>query len=146
MPTIRRSRTLAAPPEEIWAIVGDPHHLPRWWPRVTRVEGADGEHFTQVLATNKGKSVRADFRVLESVDNEVRRWAQEVENTPFERILAEAETVVRLRAEEPGRTTVTLSLSQRLRGLARFGGFMVRGAGKRQLGEALDGLEALVGP
>ena len=38
MPTARRSRTVAAPPERVWGTVGDPYHLPRWWPRVTRVE------------------------------------------------------------------------------------------------------------
>ena len=42
VPTVRRSRTLRATPEEVWAIVGDAYHLPRWWPRVTRVEGVEG--------------------------------------------------------------------------------------------------------
>ena len=41
MPTTRRSRTFAAEPNRVWSIVGDAHHLPRWWPRVERVE-ADG--------------------------------------------------------------------------------------------------------
>jgi len=35
VPTVRRGRRLRANPDEIWAIVGDPYHLPRWWPRVT---------------------------------------------------------------------------------------------------------------
>ena len=48
MPTARRSRTVPAPPERVWEIVGDPHHLPRWWPRVQRVESVTDEHFTEV--------------------------------------------------------------------------------------------------
>ena len=87
MPTVRRSRTLRATPEEIWAIVGDAYHLPRWWPRVTRVEGVEGAAFTQVLTTAKGVPVRADFRVVESEPPAVRRWEQQLANTPFERIL-----------------------------------------------------------
>ena len=85
MPTARRSRTLAAPPERVWEIVGDPHHLPRWWPRVTRVEAVTDEHFTEVLATEDGRSLRADFRVVDSRAPERRAWEQEVEGTPFER-------------------------------------------------------------
>ncbi|MGH2840253.1 MAG: SRPBCC family protein [Solirubrobacteraceae bacterium] len=143
MPTIRRMRTLAATPEEIWAIVADPHHMPRWWPRVKRVESVDEDGFTQVLTTNKGESVRADFRVLESAPPTVRRWAQELSGTPFERILTLSETEIRL--ERSGeRTRVVVSRAQRLRGLARFGSFMVSRASARQLDDALSGLEALV--
>jgi uncharacterized protein YndB with AHSA1/START domain len=145
VPTTRRSRTIADAPERIWETVADPHHLPRWWPRVARVEGVDGSRFTEVLQTAKGKAVRADFTVVESTAPLVRRWSQDVDNTPFERILAVAETEVRL-APDGGGTRVTLTLRQRLRGLARLGAFLVRGATRRQLDEALSGLEALHGP
>ncbi|HEV2769260.1 MAG TPA: SRPBCC family protein [Solirubrobacteraceae bacterium] len=64
MPTTRRTRTLEAAPQEVWRVVGDPHHLPRWWPRVTRVEGVDPGAFTQVFITAKGRTVRADHRVM----------------------------------------------------------------------------------
>jgi uncharacterized protein YndB with AHSA1/START domain len=145
VPTTRRSATIPAPPERVWQTVGDPHHLPRWWPRVSRVEAVDPGGFTQVLQTDKGKSVRADFRVLESTAPTVRRWAQEVEGTPFERILAAAETEVRLEAHDGG-TRVTLTLRQKLLGLARLGGFLVRGATRKQLDEALRALGSLHGP
>jgi uncharacterized protein YndB with AHSA1/START domain len=145
---VRRSRTLAATPEEIWAIVGDAYHLPRWWPRVTRVEGVEGDAFTQVLTTRKGVPVRADFRVVESAPPAVRRWEQQLANTPFERILTASAVEIRL---EPGdgdgggpSTRVAITLVQRLRGLGLLGGFMVRRAGAKQLDDALDGLEALV--
>ena len=39
---------------------------------------------------------------------------------------------------------MTLELSQAPAGMARFGGFMVRGALRKQLDEALDGLAALL--
>ena len=146
MPTVRRSRTLRATPEEIWAIVGDAYHLPRWWPRVTRVEGVDGNAFTQVLTTAKGVPVRADFRVVESARPAVRRWEQQLVNTPFERILAASAVEVRLERAGDAATRVAITLAQRLRGLGLLGGFMVRRAGARQLDGALDGLEALVAP
>ncbi len=146
MPTVRRSRTLHATPEEIWAIAGDPYHLPRWWPRVTRVEGVEGAAFTQVLTTAKGVPVRADFRVVERAAPSVHRWEQQLANTPFERILAESSVEVRLEPAGGGSgTSVAITLAQRLRGLGLLGGFMVRRAGRRQLDGALDGLAALVG-
>ena len=49
---VRRSRVVAASPDEIWATVGDPYHLPRWWPRVERVELVRGDGFTQLLLEN----------------------------------------------------------------------------------------------
>ena len=36
---VRRSRTVAAPVDDVWRIVRDPYHLPRWWPKTQRVEG-----------------------------------------------------------------------------------------------------------
>jgi uncharacterized protein YndB with AHSA1/START domain len=141
MPTARRSRTVAAPPERVWETVGDPHHLPRWWPRVTRVEAVTAEHFTEVLATQDGRSLRAELHVVESR----RLWEQELEGTPFERVFAAASTEVKLDAYEGG-TRVTLVVRQQVRGSARLGGFMVRRATGRVLDEALDSLEALHGP
>jgi carbon monoxide dehydrogenase subunit G len=145
VPTTRRSETIAATPEQLWAIVGDPHHMPRWWPYVKRMETVDPAAFTQVLATAKGKSIRADFHVLESVAPQVRRWAQQLDNTPFERILAKAETEVRLEPDG-ARTRITLTQSQRLRGLAAFGPFIVRRATRKVLDEALERLRGLVEP
>ena len=144
MVAVHRSRTLPASPQDLWRIVGDAHHLPRWWPRVTRVESVDDDGFTEVLQTERGKPVRADFRVVSSDAPSLRSWAQQVAGTPFERILARSETEIRLEPAAEG-TVVAISLSQRLRGLALLGSFMVRAAARRQLDEALDGLEALVG-
>jgi uncharacterized protein YndB with AHSA1/START domain len=144
VPRTRRSRTFPVAVDELWRTVGDPHHLPRWWPRVARVENVDEGAFTEVLKTDKGRSVRADFRVEASEPPTRRRWSQQVENTPFERILKTSCTEVRLEPAGTG-TKVVLELDQSLRGLALFGGFMVRRAARRQLDEALDGLQGLAG-
>jgi uncharacterized protein YndB with AHSA1/START domain len=143
---VRRTRVVAAVPDDVWATVGDPYHLPRWWPRVERVELVQGDGFTQLLRTDKGRAIRADFRVLQSRRPELRRWRQEVEGTPFAGILAWLEIEIRLEPSGPGATRVTLEQEQRLRGMARFGGFMVRRATRRALDGALDGLETMHGP
>jgi uncharacterized protein YndB with AHSA1/START domain len=142
---VRRSRIVAAAPDDVWATVGDPYHLPRWWPRVERVELVQGDGFTQLLRTDKGRAVRADFRVLQSRRPELRRWRQEVEGTPFEGILAWSETEIRLAPHGGGGTRVELVQEQKMKGMARLGGFMVRRAARRALDGALDGLEALHG-
>ena len=144
MPTTRRSRTVADVPERVWETVSDPYHLPRWWPRVERVEGVRGDQFTEVLTTDRGRSVRADFRVVESLAPERRAWEQEVAGSPFERIMVGARTEVLLAPDGAG-TRVTLAISQQMRGTARFAGWMVRRATRRVLDEALRALEGLHG-
>jgi uncharacterized protein YndB with AHSA1/START domain len=133
-----------ASPDEVWATVGDPHHLPRWWPRVQRVEGVMNDAFTQVLRSDKGATVRADFRVIDRRGPEMVRWDQEVAGTPFERLLRSAQTTVEL-APTDGGTLVALSLEQKLQGIARFGGFLVARAARRQLDDALSALAGLHG-
>lgn len=141
MPTTRRTRTVAAAPDAVWRVAGDPQHLPRWWPKVQRIEGDDGVAFTQVLMTDKGRAVRADYRRAETEPGRLAAWEQEVAGTPFERLLRAARTEIRLEPEGAQATRVTLSLERHLRGMARFGGFFFRSAGRKQLDEALDGLE-----
>jgi hypothetical protein len=109
------------------------------------VEAVDPERYTEVLATDKGRAVRADFRVLESSAPEVRRFRQEIEGSPFERLLRSAETTIRLAPDRAGATRVTVEIHQRLRGMGTFGGFMVRRATRRVADEALEGLDRLHG-
>jgi uncharacterized protein YndB with AHSA1/START domain len=143
VPTTRRRRTLEAPAERVWAVVADPHHLPRWWPRAARVEDVSDDRWTLVLATAKGRSVRADYRLVDSQALTRRRFAQEVEGSPFARMLHSSEVEVAL-AEAGDGTEVTLVLAQKLRGTSRLGGFMFRGAARRTLDEALESLERAV--
>jgi uncharacterized protein YndB with AHSA1/START domain len=144
VPVTRVSRTLAAPPEAVWAVAGDPHHQPRWWPRVTRMEGVDEERFTQVLATQRGGGLRADYLLLERAEQVRVRWTQELVGTPFERLLDEAETTLELAPGDGETTRVTLVLRQRLRGWSRLTPFLFERAAQRQLTEALEGLERAV--
>jgi uncharacterized protein YndB with AHSA1/START domain len=126
MPTARASRRIAAPADELWAVVADPHHLPRWWPRVTRVEDVSQDAFTEVMKTKKGKTVRADYDFVR-LDPGTRtlQWDQLIEGTPFAAALASSETEVRLAPVEPGggltpggtpATEVTIELRQQLSG------------------------------
>jgi uncharacterized protein YndB with AHSA1/START domain len=147
VPTARRSRTIAASAEDLWALISDPHHLPRWWPRVTRVEDVTAEAFTEVMTTSRGKVVRADFELLEADAAErTLTWSQRVAGTPFARLLRSAETEVRLAPAEASSTVVTIELRQALTGFfPRFGGFMVRRAAGETIDEALNGLERIHG-
>ena len=145
MPTVTRARTIPAGGEEVWALVSDPSHLPRWWPDCLRVEEATPEAWTQVLGTGSGKTLRADFTRVEAEPGRRLMWRQELEESPFERLLSEAVTEVNLEPDARG-TRVSLRTRQRPRGLARLGGFMFRRAARRKLDEALDGLERVLGP
>ena len=142
MPTVARTRTVGAAPQRIWEVVSDPGRLPAWWPGVQRVEDATPRAWTTVLGAPKGRSIRADYTLVEAEPPSRLVWRQEVEESPFERILAEAVTEVALDAAAEG-TLVRLTTRSRLRGLSRFGGLQVRRATGRQLDAALDGLEAL---
>ena len=146
MPTARRSRTIAAPVEELWEVIGDPHHLPRWWPRVDRVEDVDGDAFTEVMTTSKGKVVRADFRLVQVEEGAGRlRWEQRVQGTPFANLLKSATTEVQL-TPAGAVTEVTIELRQALNGVfSRVGAYMVNRAAARTLEGALDGLERISG-
>ncbi len=72
MPTTRRRRTLDAPPDAVWAVITDPHHLPRWWPLV------DSEHERR------------------------HRFAQELAGSPFERLLRSSEIEIALEPADGG--------------------------------------------
>ncbi len=152
MPTACRTRTIAAPAGELWETIRDPHHLPRWWPRVNRVEDVTDTEFTEVLITGAGKYVRADF-TLAVCDERERRlcWEQRLEGSPFARLLKSAETEVWLKDVAGGLkggigTEVTIELRQALNGFfSRFGAYMVRRAASKTIDEALDGLERIGG-
>jgi carbon monoxide dehydrogenase subunit G len=146
MPSARRSRTIEAPLQELWEVLQDPHHLPRWWPRVERVEDVDGDAFTEVMRTAKGKLVRADFRLRRSTaGSHMLVWEQQLEGTPFARVLSFAETRVRLEPDAAA-TIVTIELEQRVNGVfARLGGFIVRRAAAATIEQALEGLARIGG-
>lgn len=142
---VRRERVVSAVPAEVWRVVSDPSRLPAWWPGVSRVEEASREAWTTVLVSPKGKAVRADYSLVEAAEPERLRWRQEVEESPFERLLAESSTQIELEADPGGGTRVCLTLDQRPRGWARFSPFQLRAAARRQAEAALAGLAELLG-
>jgi uncharacterized protein YndB with AHSA1/START domain len=142
VPTTVRTRTVPAPPEVVWEIVADAHHMPRWWPGVLRMEGVAETRFTQVFTTKRGRPVRIDFSVISSDPPRVRAWAQEIPGTPFERVLTASIVTVQL-APEADATLVTLTQEQKLRGYSRTGGFLLRRATRERLDDALAGLAGL---
>jgi uncharacterized protein YndB with AHSA1/START domain len=137
---------IGASPQRVWDLVSDPHHLPRWWPRTLRVEDVrkarDGSrsHWTTVLGTQRGKGVRADFRCTGATADRRYAWEQEIEGTPFEKVLRSAELEILLERSGEG-TLTTLIGSERLRGLSRLGSPLMRRAIRQRLDEALAGIE-----
>jgi uncharacterized protein YndB with AHSA1/START domain len=138
-----RSRTIAASREAVWQIIEDPHHLPRWWPGVARVEDVRGAGFTEVIPTSRGRPVRLDFVVLESEPPSRRSWAQELEGTPFERLLSAWTTTITLEPVAEQTCTVTLEEHQQLRGSFRAGLLLQRRPASRRLESALAALTEL---
>lgn len=133
-----------AAPDAVWAVVSDPGALPRWWPRTERVEGVSAGGWTTVLRSPRGRAVRADWRLAAEDAPRRRAWEQQIEGTPFARVLIERRVEARVEPSAEG-CRVTLELRQRGRGWARFGGFLLRRAARRELNDALAGLERAVG-
>jgi uncharacterized protein YndB with AHSA1/START domain len=150
MPKAKRSRVITADRRTVWELVSDPYHRARWWPKVTRVEDVQeptpgsARQWTDVLTTASGKGVRAQFRCLWSRELEGYAWEQQIEETPFAKVLKSSSVSVGLEDRDDG-TCVTIEADQQLRGMSRLGGFMLRRATAAQLDEALAGLEQAVG-
>jgi uncharacterized protein YndB with AHSA1/START domain len=140
---VARTRTLAAPVDAVWAVLEDPYAMPRWWPLVRRVESVGPDGFTLVLGRPGGRGVRADQRIEASEPQRLRRWALVVPGSPFERVLTGSVTEARLAPAGAG-AELRLELRQSPRGFARFGGFMLRRAARRQLDAALAGMASAV--
>lgn len=146
MPVTRRSAVVGAEPAAVWAVVADAQQLPRWWPRVERVEAVSARGFTEVLRSAKGAVVRADFRFGERHKPRLVRWSQELEGTPFERLVQRSEVTVALEpADGAAGTRVELRIDRRLRGVNRFGAFLFRRAHRQELDAALAALGELLG-
>ncbi len=140
---VERSRVLATTREQIWDVVGDPWHEPRWWPRVQRVEGVTRRGWTSVMVSQRGNTVRADWTVEVSERPNRRRWRQDLEGTAFERIFTAYAIEVELERVADG-THVRLLVDQQPRGMARLMPWTLRRAMRRQLKTALDNLAELV--
>ncbi len=146
MPKISRRRSIEASPADVWSLVSDPYNLPRWWPRTTRVEnvertaGGKRSQWTKVLETSEGRGVRADYRCLSSADQRRYVWEQQLDDSPFERVLRSSLLEIGLEPKDDG-SEVRLTSRQQLRGMSRLGSPMMRRATARTLEEALNGIE-----
>jgi uncharacterized protein YndB with AHSA1/START domain len=145
VPSVKQQHDFDAPLERVWDVVSDPYSLPRWWPRVQRVEEVSDRGWTMVLVSDRGKPIRADYTLAESRPMQLLEWRQELAETPFERMLSSSRIVIEFEANAEGdETAVVLRATERLRGLARLGSPMVRRATRKRLNEALDQLGVLV--
>jgi hypothetical protein len=107
---------------------------------VRQVQGGRRSRWTTVLGTERGSGVRVDYRCTSATQGERYVWEQDIEGTPFEKILRSAALEIHLQGGN-GNTVVTLVGSEKLRGLSRLGSPMMRQAIRRRLNEALDGIE-----
>lgn len=147
MPRVTRRRTVEAAVPEVWKLVSDPYALPRWWPRVSRVEDVDQRsggrrsQWTKVLETQGGRGVRADYRCVSSAEPERYVWEQQLEGSPFEKHLKAARVEIELHAAGEGETRVVITSSQTMRGMSRLGGVLMRKGQRDILDSALLGIE-----
>jgi uncharacterized protein YndB with AHSA1/START domain len=151
VPRVTRRRTVAAPVPEVWKLVSDPYALPRWWPRVSRVEDVDARQggrrsqWTKVLETQHGRGVRADYRCVSSAEPERYVWEQQLEGSPFAKHLRDSSVEIELHGAGEGETRVVMTSQQTMRGMSRLGGWMMRKGQRDILDSALDGIEEALG-
>jgi uncharacterized protein YndB with AHSA1/START domain len=147
MPRVTRRRTVEAPVPEVWKLVSDPYALPRWWPRVSRVEDVDARQagrrsqWTKVLETQHGRGVRADYRCVSAAEPERYVWEQQLEGSPFAKHLKESRVEIELHTGGAEETRVVMTSVQTMRGMSRLGGWLMRKGQRDILDSALDGME-----
>jgi uncharacterized protein YndB with AHSA1/START domain len=147
VPRVTRRRTVEASVPEVWKLVSDPYALPRWWPRVSRVEDVDQRsagrrtQWTKVLETQHGRGVRADYRCVSSAEPERYVWEQQLEGSPFEKHLKESRVEIELHEAGAGETRVVMTSIQTMRGMSRLGGWLMRKGQRDILDGALAGIE-----
>jgi uncharacterized protein YndB with AHSA1/START domain len=142
MAAIKRRRTFAASPTQVWRVVANPKSQTDWWPDVERVEAVSAHGFTQVLRSSRGTVVRADFLRASAVEPSHLVWTQQLEGTPFASVFRNRAIAIELRPGEAG-TEVVIAVDQTLCGAARLVP-LNRGGVKRQLEAALAALEQLL--
>ena len=110
----------ARPRERVWALVSDPDRLPRWWPARDPGRGGGRRGLDdRARDAARGKTVRADYTLLESRRARAAAWRQELEESPFERIMLDSSLTESAGAGRSGGTRVRLADRTRLRGLRR---------------------------
>ena len=93
---VRRERRLGAEPADVWRLVSDPARLPLWWPGSRGSRTPRRRRGRTCSASPQGQVVRADYSLrVRRRSSGALRWRQELEESPFERILAESNTEIR---------------------------------------------------
>ena len=96
---------------QVWELVSDPYHLPRWWPTWSASRTSPTEAWTTVATSSRGRSVRFDFAARRTRARPSRIvWRQELEETPFERYPARVGHRGEPRAGRRGSTRVELRI------------------------------------
>ncbi len=111
MPTYAARRTLLAPRSDVWRFLAEPHNLPDWWPGIAGVQPdrrglAPGARW-QVMGPDRPTYLRrpqASGMLLVLAVDPLERIAFQLTG---DRIDAE----IRIRAVEPDRTEVELTVS-----------------------------------
>ena len=80
--SVRREVRVAAPADDIWAVVGEPSRLPEWFPGIV---GCTVEGTTRVVTTGSGLPMPEE---LLTVDRLQRRFQYRVTAPPFKEHLA----------------------------------------------------------
>ena len=130
--TVEESVVIAAPAEEVFALVGDLERAPEWQ---RSLESVDVERGIEVRRLG-GRLQEARFNVAES--DPPRRLVIESDGGP-----ARARAVMTLEPQAEA-TRLTFSVDLKLSGAARLAGGMIRGGVEREARENLATLKRLV--
>lgn len=147
MPRVTRRRAVGSSPETSWEFLTEPRNLPKWWPRTTSVRSISGagnvkgSRWTQVLQAKSGNRLGAEMICTAASEPTLWRFEQETDDTPFERMMSEAWTEIRINPKRGSGSEIELELGQRLRGMSRLGFWFVRSASRRTAEQALSALE-----
>ena len=134
MPNVARRRVIDAPVESVWAVVSDPYHLPRWWPRHgTGRERArrDGQAQPVDRASSRpsrGAACAPTSAASARPPSERFVWEQDARRHAVRAHPAQRGHRDRPRRRGGGATDVRIESRQALRGLSRLGSPMMRRA------------------
>jgi uncharacterized protein YndB with AHSA1/START domain len=134
------SGTIDATPETVWYWVADGGRLVSWWPRAERAEDVQGGRFTLVLRSSRGVPVRVDGRVSQSRREQLQRWEQELDDTPFAKAMRRSAVELRIEPAEGERSLVTVTVERDLVQRGLTAGMLGRRAARRYANELLTGL------
>ena len=143
MPVTRRSATIAAAPAVVWQTVADPHQLRAGG------RGSSASRASAAAASPRccaPTAARWCARTSASASATSRGWSSGPRTSTARRSPSCCATRRPRVTLEPGgedATRVELRLEQRLQGVSRFGGFLVKRAARKQLDGALAALAAL---